>query len=331
MHPEVEYVGLLTLLYAGTTSLSSYKYSRILNHIVKIWITRSKSAGNNFIRHVFQIGTSETIRDEITTENIKNISIHIPKHLKPCNDIELGQYLAGLIDGNGHFSSRQELVLVFNSLDIQSAYYIRERINHGLVRKVQNKNAVLLIVSTPKGIERVINLINNKFRTTNIFDQITNNILASTQFLEFSKIVTLGLNTSNNYQNHWIAGFSDACASFQIKILIRNNRTEVLINYQIDHKNENILIGIKNIFGGNTGYIKSPDTYYYGSTNLGSAKKVIKYLDRYHLLSTKHINYLKWRKVYILIQNKEHLTVLGQTKIKRLKSTMNRMNTTVVI
>jgi hypothetical protein len=114
----------------------------------------------------------------------------------------LGQYLAGLIDGNGHFSSKQELVLVFNSLDIQSAYYIRERINHGFVRKVQNKNTVLLIVSTPKGIERVLNLINNKFRTTNIFDQITNNILASTQFQEFSKIVTLGLNTSNNYKNH---------------------------------------------------------------------------------------------------------------------------------
>jgi hypothetical protein len=44
------------------------------------------------------------------------------------------------------------------------------------------------------------------------------------------------------------------------------------------------------------------------------------------MLSTKHINYLKWRKAYILVQSRDHLTEQGLTKIKRLKFTMNRLS-----
>jgi hypothetical protein len=161
-------------------------------------------------------GTSETLRNEITTnlaeasllrrpqgtENIKNISIHNPKHRKPTNDNEFGQYLACLIDGDGHYSSAQQLIIVFNSLDIQLAYYIRERIGHGTVRKVKDKNAVLMIIATKKGIETVINLINNKFRTISKLDQINKNILTSPKYFDFSKTISLSLNTSNDLVIH---------------------------------------------------------------------------------------------------------------------------------
>jgi hypothetical protein len=49
------------------------------------------------------------------------------------------------------------------------------------------------------------------------------------------------------------------------------------------------------------------------------------------MLSTKHINYLKWRKAYLLIQNRDHLTEVGLNKICKLKSTMNRLSAQVVI
>jgi len=69
----------------------------------------------------------------------------VSKHLKPVNYTEFGHYLASLIDGDGHFSSAQQLVIVFNILDIQLAsYYIKKRIGYGNVRKVNNKNAVFL-------------------------------------------------------------------------------------------------------------------------------------------------------------------------------------------
>ena len=87
-----------------------------------------------------------------------------------------------------------------------------------------------------------------------------------------------------------------------------------------------MLILIKDFLGGNIGYRKSTDTYYYGSTSFGSAKNVINYFDHFQLLSSKHINYLKWRKAYIIIQNKYHLNESGLDKIIKLKKTMNRNN-----
>ena len=38
---------------------------------------------------------------------------------------------------------------------------------------------------------------------------------------------------------------------------------------------------------------KDLDFYYYYTNSLGSARKIIKYLDNYHMLSSKHVNFLK--------------------------------------
>jgi hypothetical protein len=200
-HPEVKNIGFLTLLYAGTTSIFSFKYS-ILNDIVKKLKQRSKSAGNlNFIKYK---GTSETLCNEIVVnlENVKPVSIHVPKHLKPVTNEQFGYYLAGLIDGDGHFSSKQQLVIVFNSLDVSLAYYIKKRLGFGSVKKVKNKNAFLLVIAARAGLEKVINLINGKFRTENKFNQITNNILNHPKYLKFSKKIYLNLNLDKDLKNH---------------------------------------------------------------------------------------------------------------------------------
>lgn len=81
---------------------------------------------------------------------------------------------------------------------------------------------------------------------------------------------------------------------------------------------------MKDIFGGNIGYRKNQNIYNYSSTSFGSAKKIINYFDNFHLQSSKYINYLKWRKTYVLIQNKKHLTKLGINKIIIIKKSMNK-------
>ena len=148
-HPEVKFISLLTLLYAGTTSFNCFKYSIKYNNIVKILRQRSKSAGNIIN------GTSEIIRNEVVIssqnshkrENVKHVSIHIPKHSKPLNDKQLGHYLAGLIDGDGHFSNIPQLVIVFSAPDAFLAYYLKKTLGFGHVRKIKDKNAYLLIIS----------------------------------------------------------------------------------------------------------------------------------------------------------------------------------------
>ena len=93
-HPEVKNIGLLTLPYAGTTSILSFNHS-IINDTVKELKPRSQSAGNIFsfllkkkLEKNNKNETSETLRNETVeqTENVKPISIHVPRHLKPIND-----------------------------------------------------------------------------------------------------------------------------------------------------------------------------------------------------------------------------------------------------
>lgn len=336
MHPEVTYVGLLTLLYAGTLSIYSSKYSP-LNDIVKKLEQWRKSAGNIlYIKN----GTSETLRDGVVVslENVKRVSDHVPKHLKPLNNEQLGHYLAGLIDGVGHFSKAQQLVITFSSPDAFLAYYLKERLGYGNVKKVKDKNAYLLIVSNKNGMLNVINLINGKLKTEHRFNQLVNNVLSHTKYADQNMNFTMDV--SKKLDNHWLAGFSDAdasgaglqagCAShqasFQIKIVkhITRDKPEIRLNFQIDQKSGLLLTMIKEYLDGNIGYRKSQETYYYGSTNFGSARRVIEYFDKYHLQSRKHISYLRWRKVYRLIQDKEHLTDKGLSKILTIKSLINR-------
>ena len=313
------------MLYAGTTSLYSFKYSLFIDTVKKLK-QRSLSAGNRLLSiYSDKSRTSETLRNEIVDnfENTKPISSHNHKHLKPINDDQFGHYLAGLIDGDGHFSSKQQLIIAFHLLDAPLAYYIKERLGFGSVKKVKDKNAFLLVISAKKGIEKVIHLINGKLITEIKYNQIYKNILNHSSYADFKKEINFKLNLNKDLKNHWLAGFTDARANFKIKLNL-NNKVEVRLNFQIDQTHKDVLLLIKDFLGGNIGYIKSQDTYYYESTSFGSAKNVINYFDQYHLLSSKHVNYLKWRKAYLIIQNKDHLTETGIEKIKKLKISMNK-------
>jgi hypothetical protein len=108
--------------------------------------------------------------------------------------------LAGLIDGDGHFSSKQQLVIVFSSPDVDLAYSVKKILGYGHVNKVKDKNAYLFIVSNKDGIIKVLNLINGKLRTINKLNQVKNNILTHSKYsgenLEFF------MNESNNFTNH---------------------------------------------------------------------------------------------------------------------------------
>jgi hypothetical protein len=258
-------------------------------------------------------------------ERIKKIKKHVPKHIRPVTVEDFGCYLAGLIDGDGYFGTRQ-FVLAFHVDDSFLAYFLKEFIGYGSVYKNSVKKSVTWVVSKKEGLEKIINLVNGKLRVPFKIECIEKNILmAYTTPLKLEKPLTL--NTSEDLDNYWLAGFCDADGSFQIKILSRLNRTnyaEIRLNFQVDQKTSDLLFLIQKKFGGNIGYRSSQDTYYYGSTSFGSAKNVIQYFDTYHLQSNKYLNYRFWRRAYILIQDGDHLTQEGYEKIKKLKMSMNK-------
>ena len=333
------------MLYAGTTLISSFKYFN-LNDTVKKLKQWGKSAGDRYIKYE----TSETLRNEtvVNTENVKLISVHVPKHSKPLCDDQFGHYLAGLIDGGGEFNGKQQLVIVFHSLDASLAYYIKRRLGFGSVRKVKDGNAFLLIIAAKKGMEKVINLINKKIRTESKLDQIKDNILNNENYLELREKIDFKMNFKKDLKNHWLAGFSDALSpvsllqrscSFQIKILNSSDKVEVRLNFKIvassnfvwslPQKN-NILLLIKDFLGGSISCDESKNEYTYSSDSSGSGINVINYFDRFHLLSSKHIHYLKWRKAHLIVQSEGYPLSYEPKRISKLKSTMNRLNDTTV-
>ena len=313
-HPEVfgqvhwltKLIGFLTLLYAGTTSIYSFKYS-ILNDIVTRLKQGSISAGN-LIYNIKIMGTSETLRNETAVENIKPVSVHVPKHFKPVNDDQFGFYLAGLIDGNSYFNSKQELVIIFNTLNASLAYYVKKKLGFGSVKKV--KNAFILIINS-KGLERAINLIQGKIQTENKYNQIINYFLncCPVSLREPFNFNSWAVDSKDSkqcdFKNSYLAGLTDAKGSFQLKLTTKESasKLETDLNLEIEIASKPLLFLVKSFWGGNITYNKSKNTYNYNSTSLGSAKKVINYLDHFHLLSNKQVHYLKWRKAYLIIQN----------------------------
>ena len=265
--------------------------------------------------------TSETARDEILTR----ISEHVPnkKSIFDLNDEEFGYYLAGLIDSDGHISKQNQIVLTFCLKDQSFAYLLKKRIGFGNIYKIKNKNAYNLVVSKKEGVFKIITLINGKFRLESKFNQI--NYLIENNKLDFKN-----LKLNNNpilINDYWLAGFSDGDSSFQIKILKREKRNEIKneirLNFQFELKTKDPLTSIQLNFKGNIGYNKTRDTYYYGSTGFGIAKNFINYFDKFNLQSTKYLNYLFFRKTYLLIQDKKHLTKEGFNKIFNYKNNMN--------
>lgn len=114
---------------------------------------RSQSAGNPEYR-----GSSETICGGIVA-GVNPVSARAPKPRKPNSDIAFGEYLAGLIDGDGHFNVQQQLVIAFHISDAPLAYFVKRRVGFGSVRRVKGKNAVILVISSQAGMERVLHLI----------------------------------------------------------------------------------------------------------------------------------------------------------------------------
>nr|YP_010470468.1 LAGLIDADG endonuclease [Inonotus hispidus]YP_010691044.1 LAGLIDADG endonuclease [Phellinus igniarius]UVF37956.1 LAGLIDADG endonuclease [Inonotus hispidus]WBU93145.1 LAGLIDADG endonuclease [Phellinus igniarius] len=356
------------LLYAGITSFS-FKYSSLANNLVTKLKQRSQSAGNfapsnttnlttqkvnNYLEEgLYYINnnsksSSETLRNKTNTF-IKQVSIHVPTHLKPKNDNDFGYYLAGIIDAAGNFSIKNsdlQLVIKFNELDASLAYFLKQRLGFGRVFKIKNEKAIIFVVSKLQGIAKVINLINGKIRSQNKLNQIRNNVLSNPYFssgffqpnttLDLNQVVNnhntvkiFNLNENSDLQNYWLCGFSDIISKFNIQIL--NSSTcsidsvpEIRLTFQLDYKEIELLTLIKSYLGGNINYNKNQDYYCYNTITFESAKKIIDYFNQYHLLSLNHVNYLKWRKTYVIIQNNEHLTVSGFNKIIKNQKSMNK-------
>ena len=255
------------------------------------------------------------------------------KENKPKNDIEFGYYLAGLIEGNGNIQENK-IEIKYNKEDISSAYYIKKKIGYGKVLKYKNKSLVKYVLNHSIGLKKLFYLINGKLLGQSIIDQLIINKFD----INFGASILPKANF-NIFSNNWLAGFADAEGSFHIDISYNNtdisfNNTDISYNNTLNNRVfVNLTFNIKhnyiqlpNLIANNLGgqiFKINDNLYSYSSINLKNAFNVANYFDNFHLLNaSKFINYLKWRKAYRIIQRKEHLTLEGFNKIRKLKENL---------
>ncbi|CAI2176290.1 13819_t:CDS:1 [Funneliformis geosporum] len=262
----------------------------------------------------------EKINNQEADQNrqLKIISVHVPRHRKPLTDAEFGYYLAGLIDGKGTFTSNGEFQMLFHEFDSSLAYFIKGKIGFGRIRKNEidiNEKSTIYFVSRLDAMSRIATLINGKCRTdkVEIFNEI---ILPRINKESENPIPALTRDANLQDQNFWMAGFSDANGFFKIKIMNKiRSGNDIKLEFQVEQEDGYGLTSFKDAFGG---YIRYGNPCYYNSVDFGPAYKIINYFDHFHLNSTEHINYLKWRKVYCLMMEEGHLTERGRARIEKL-------------
>ena len=127
----------------------------------------------------------------------------------------------------------------------------------------------------------------------------------------------------------WIVGFVDGEGCFHIGI--NKNQTMKLgvqvlpeftvVQHQVDVQ---VLHALKDYFGRGVVRKNHGTRLCYrvrGQDNL--LHKILPFFEKHQLKTRKRVDFAKFRKVILLIQKEEHLTLEGLEKIRQIKATMN--------
>jgi len=300
------------LLYAGNSWKSNPLVFIALGIIYLLQnYLLGQSAGN------FSFSTTapaSTINTYNKYSDLPKISEHVPLHKRKLNDEELGYFLAGLIEGDGWFG-KKELHIIFSESDVSLAYFIKKRVGHGNVYNIKNKKAVRYICKNQKGLSLILSLINGKFVSKYKYEQL----IKHNYNQDFNLEILPPLNQLS-LDNYWLAGFTQADGCFHISVpKSKTHKTGYSVRLEYSLK-QNDCLPLKLLYNYiNMGNISqySSGIWCYKSSGFKTAACLIDYFDKYNLFAGKYVDYLKFRKVYIMVTEGKHLHDKGILKIKR--------------
>ncbi len=295
------------LLYAGNSFLSSPLVLVAFGIIYLLY--KGQSAGN------FSFSTEATAVTKNTYNkyiNLPKISEHVSNHKSSLTADEFGYFLAGLIEGDGWFGKKQ-LYIVFSQNDTSLAYYIKKQIGYGNVYKIKDKKAVRYICKHGKGLSYILSLINGKLLSNYKYNQLIKH-----NYAEDFNISILPPSNHLSLDNYWLAGFTQADGCFHISVVkSKTHKTgySVRLEYSLKQNDDLPLKLLFNILKMGNLSKYSTGISCYKSTGFVTAANLINYFDKFNLFAGKYIDYLKFRKVYIMITEGKHLQEKGIKKI----------------
>nr|AYC64128.1 hypothetical protein [Johnson-sea-linkia profunda] len=136
-------------------------------------------------------------------------------------------------------------------------------------------------------------------------------------------------------QAQWIVGFVDGEGCFHIginKIGINKNQ-KVALGYQVlpeftvvQHERDiNVLYALKNFFQCGVVRRNHGDRRCYRVRSINHLHdSILPFFEKHKLKTQKNINFLKFRRVILLMKKGEHLTQQGFERIQKIQSQMNK-------
>lgn len=265
------------------------------------------------------------------------------------NNNNLGYYLAGLLEGDGHISLPSLGVttlnrvlnprIVFTSHIHNLGMYAFIQSELGDVGRFQNSgdNAVRYIIGDINGIMLFINLMHGKLRTPK---NIRFNDLIKFMNAKYSLSTPESLlDNSNLVNNSWLTGFTESDGHFGIKFLESKPKSDtrkrslsesVTLRYILNQRlfdkptsssmkpfMENLALFLSCNLQSYTNN-KNTEILTVNVSSLDSVKFLISYFNKYPLIGDKLNDFKKWEIVYNMFIKKEHLTDEGRLKIRSL-------------
>lgn len=228
---------------------------------------------------------------------------------------DLGSYLAGLIEGDGHFSKNQLIISCHNRDDACFRSLIK-RIGYGTLKPYSKGRALRLVVSSKVGLRRILELVNGKFVGYNKYNQLVKHNYAGRLNV---KIIPPQPFTLDCF---WLSGFIDADGCFNISVRkCPTSRLGIRIDLRlaVAQKERFLLDQIQNAFNAFRIYVsKKSSNPHFRLTILGYKRLpgILDYFDKYPLQTLKNIHYRIFRRCFRFMELKKHLRMKGIKQIK---------------
>lgn len=241
--------------------------------------------------------------------------VYVFKYKSLVSQLDLGYYLAGLIEADGHFSKNQ-LIISCHSNDSDHFKQLLNSVGYGSLKPYSKGKALRFVISSVAGLKHVLNLINGKFVGFNKYNQLLKHDYANKLRMTFVPPQPFVLN------NCWLAGFIDGDGCFNITIRkcpTNKYRMRVDLRVTVAQKDRFILDQIKKAFDTCKIYVcrnKKNPHFRLTISGIKRLNKLIAYFDNIMLQTGKITHYRIFRRCFRFMQFKKHLNLSGLQQIK---------------
>lgn len=362
---------LLSLTDSTVLFVHNFNYGYILNIISLLLVISSmffwfrdvisestapiRTSTINYIQCLYTLTIARAVSSEDVKQALNNYKLNSTRssyNNYVNNSDNLGYYLAGLLEGDGHISipalfKNSKSTRIFNPRIVFTSHinnlglytFIQSELDNIGRFQITGTNTLRYIIGDLKGIQILINLMHGKLRTPK--NQTFNNLIKTMNNKCSISIPESLLDTSDFGSNSWLTGFTESDGHFAIKyvegkpksgVMKRARSEHVTLKFRLDQRaydkptSSSMLPFMEKL----AIYLDCPvKTYNSNKTQtevlsltvsaIGKLELLVNYFDKYPIIGEKLNNYKNWRIVYDMIIAKQHLTAEGRLKIKYLR------------